>query len=104
MSDGMTSWLRTVVPGLWSAVVAWLVMLGLPASFGDQLDGLVDTVIVPVVLAVVYALLRWVEPLLPAWLTRFLLGSNRPPAYALPDAVYDEEPPLGGDTRDDFSG
>jgi hypothetical protein len=82
MSDQLTSWLRTVVPGLWSALIAWLVARGLPDAVTGALSGLGSQIIVPVVLAGVYAVLRWVEPKLPPWLTRILLGSNRPPAYS----------------------
>jgi len=81
MSDRLTAWLRTIVPTLWSAVIAWLVARGLPAPVTDALAGLGDTLIVPAVLAAVYALLRWAEPRLPAWLARLLLGSARPPVY-----------------------
>jgi hypothetical protein len=90
MSDRLTSWLRTVVPGLWSALVAWLVTLGLPESFATTFGGLGDVVVVPIVLAVVYAALRWIEPMLPDWLTRILLGSAVPPVYGLrdPDGSY----------------
>jgi hypothetical protein len=81
MSDSLTSWVRTVVPALWSALVAWLVALGLPSAVTDAAAGLVDVLVVPVALASVSALLRWVEPRLPDWLTRVLLGSTRPPTY-----------------------
>lgn len=81
MSDRLISWLRTVVPGLWSALVAWLVTLGLPAVVADALSGLGDKVVVAVVLAAVYAALRWLEPRMPAWLVRILLGSAQTPKY-----------------------
>ncbi|RZQ59844.1 hypothetical protein [Amycolatopsis suaedae] len=81
MSDVVTSWVRTVVPGLWAALAAWAVSLGLPAAVVDVLGGLGEQLVVPVVLAVVYAALRWLEPQLPNWLTRVLLGSVRPPSY-----------------------
>jgi hypothetical protein len=84
MSDNLTAWVRTVVPALWSALVAWLVALGLPPVFTDAAAGLVDVLVVPVALASVYALLRWLEPKLPDWLTRVLLGSARPPTYRVP--------------------
>jgi hypothetical protein len=71
-----------VVPGLWATLVAWLVSFGLPASMTDWLGGLGNQVMVPIVLAIVYALLRRLEPLMPPWLTRLLIGSNRPPSYA----------------------
>ncbi|WP_328609102.1 DUF6519 domain-containing protein [Amycolatopsis sp. NBC_00345] len=82
LGNQLTSWLRTVVPGLWATLVAWLVSLGLPASMTDWLGGLGNQLIVPVVLAVVYALLRRLEPTMPPWLTRLLIGSNRPPSYS----------------------
>jgi hypothetical protein len=82
MSDNITAWLRTVVPGLWAALVAYLVTLGLPASVADILAGPGEQFVVALVLAVVYAGLRWLEPRLPDWLTRILLGSARPPVYA----------------------
>lgn len=81
MSDRLTAWVRTVVPGLWAALVAWLVSLGLPPAVTDAVAGLVDVLVVPVVLAAVYALLRWAEQRLPLWLVVVLLGSARQPVY-----------------------
>lgn len=81
MSNKLTSWVRTVVPGLWSALIAWLITLGLPESVGEALGGLTDTIIVPAVLAVVYAAIRWIEPRIPVWLRRALAGSTRTPSY-----------------------
>lgn len=81
MSDRLTAWVRTVVPALWSTLVAWLVSLGLPPSVTDALAGLGDVLVVPVALAVVYAALRWVEPRVPRWLAVLLLGSPRTPTY-----------------------
>ncbi|MEV5721172.1 hypothetical protein AB0L41_45525 [Amycolatopsis mediterranei] len=80
-SDRVTSWVRTVVPGLWSAGVAYLVALGLPAWLTEPANGLGQTAAVPIVLGAVYAGLRWLEPRVPSWLARFLLGSSRPPTY-----------------------
>jgi hypothetical protein len=82
MSDQLTSWVRTVVPGLWAALVAWLISLGLPDSFTSTVSGLGNAVVMPVVLAALYAALRGLEHKMPPWLTVLLLGSNRPPAYA----------------------
>lgn len=81
MSDALTSWVRTNVPALWSALIAWLVTLGLPESFGEALGGLADILLVPVVLAVVYAAIRWLEPRLPDGLSMLLTGSPRTPHY-----------------------
>jgi 4-amino-4-deoxy-L-arabinose transferase-like glycosyltransferase len=81
MSDRLTAWVRTVVPALWATLVAWLVSLGLPPAVTGAAAGLVDVLVVPGALASVYALLRWLEPRTPDWLTRVLLGSARPPIY-----------------------
>lgn len=79
----LTSWLRTVVPALWSVAVAWAVSrIPLVGQFVNELNLLGNLVVVPVVLGAVYAALRWVEPKIPAWLTRVLLGSAKSPTYA----------------------
>lgn len=81
MSDRLISIIRTVVPALWSAQLAWLGSLGLPPAITDALLGLGEQLLVPLVLAVVYTALRWAEPHLPAWLARIFLGSTRTPTY-----------------------
>jgi hypothetical protein len=81
LSDRATSWLRTVMPGLWSAAVAYAVSLGLPPEFTNAANNLGQTVVVPAALAVVYAALRWAEPAMPDWLTKLFFGSAKPPAY-----------------------
>lgn len=82
MSDKITAWVRTVVPALWSTLVAWLVSRGLPPAVTDAVSGLGELIVVPAALAAVYALLRWVEPRLPRWLAVLLLGSTRAPVYS----------------------
>lgn len=81
MTNKVTSLLRTVVPAWWASVVAWLVGLGLPADAAEWLNGAVDVIILPTVLAVVYAAIRWIEPRIPVWLRRALAGSTRTPSY-----------------------
>lgn len=81
MSDRLRSWLRTVVPAAWSALIAWLGTVGAPAGLVDALGDAGPTLVVPLVLAAVYAGLRAAEPHLPVWATRILLGSNEPPSY-----------------------
>ncbi|WP_190821250.1 hypothetical protein [Saccharopolyspora pogona] len=81
MSDQFTAWLRTIVPAAWSALIAWLINAGAPGWLTDPLGDAQDVIVVPLVLAVVYAGLRKVEPHLPPWATRVLLGSNTPPTY-----------------------
>lgn len=87
MSDRIIALLRTVVPTLWSAAVAWLI-LRIPAlqPVADQLGAVGELVLVPLVLAAYKALANRVEPLLPAWLRALLLGAARMPAYPLPPA------------------
>lgn len=82
MSDLLTSWVRTIVPALWAALIAWLISLGLPEVITTALAGIGQQVLVPIVLAGVYALLRWLEPKLPPWLARLFFGSRRSPTYA----------------------
>lgn len=81
MSDRLTAWVRTVVPTAWSALVAWLISHGVPTAVTDAASGLVEPLLVPLVLAAVYAALRWLEPRLPAWLAVVLIGSARTPTY-----------------------
>lgn len=82
----LTAILRTVVPALWGSVIAWLIgVLPILAPFSDDLRGLAD-VALPVITAVIigawYAFWRWLEPKLPDWLTRAVLGSAHTPTYA----------------------
>jgi hypothetical protein len=81
MSDRFISWLRTVFPVAWSALIAWLASLCVPTFITGALGAAGELVVLPIVLGVVYPLVRWIEPRLPAWLTRVLLGSARPPTY-----------------------
>ncbi|GGU84959.1 hypothetical protein [Lentzea flava] len=81
MSDTVIAWLRTVVPGAWAALISGLVSLGAPAYLTDALGNATGLVVLPIVLGVVYPLLRKIEASLPDWLTRILLGSAQPPSY-----------------------
>lgn len=83
MSDYIRSIVRTVMPGVWAVIVLQLAKLGLPESWVDWLSTNAVAVKVTdvVALGVVYAFVRWVEPHLPDWLTRVLLGSAKPPTY-----------------------
>lgn len=86
MSDRLRSIIRTVVPGLWATVVLYVVTrFGLPPAAEVWLTStpVIEGVTNVAALAVVYAVARWVEPHLPDWLTRVLLGSATPPVYAV---------------------
>ncbi|MEU0465006.1 hypothetical protein ABZ215_13465 [Amycolatopsis sp. NPDC006131] len=81
MSDKLTSIVRTIVPGAWATLVAWLVGLGLPDVVTGWLSGLGGRVTELVALVVVYVFVRWVEPRVPSWLAALLLGSSKAPTY-----------------------
>ena len=92
LSDRVVSLLRTVVPALWGSAIAWLLtVISLPAPVSGFLTNQTDVVVV-VVIAGWYAGFRWLEPRLPARLTRVVLASNQTPTYAAPAAV----PPTAG--------
>jgi hypothetical protein len=81
----LTSFLRTIVPYAWGLFVTWLVTaLPVLAPLEDQMLGLA-TIALPVLAAVLsaawYAFWRWLEPRLPDWLTRAVLGSAQTPVY-----------------------
>lgn len=92
LSDRAVATLRTAVPGLWAAcvttLIAWLsaqpwapadVVAWLADALGDDLA---VALVVSAVLAAWYWLWRRLEPLVPAWLVRIVLGSARTPTYA----------------------
>ncbi|TCO64399.1 hypothetical protein [Actinocrispum wychmicini] len=85
MSDQLVGWLRTVVPATWSAFVTWLATLAVPNTITGPLGQAGELVVAPIVIAIVYPLLRAVEAHLPDWLTRVLLGSCKVPTYRKPD-------------------
>jgi MFS superfamily sulfate permease-like transporter len=69
-----------------AALVARLAPRG-PGNVGDALTTLLQSevvlgLLVTVAIAVWYALARWLEPRLPDWLTRLVLGSAAAPTYA----------------------
>lgn len=81
----LISILRTIVPALWGSVIGWALTL-LPVLEPLRADLLAyGDFAVPVIAAVIiggwYALWRWLEPKLPDWLTRILLGSAQAPVY-----------------------
>jgi hypothetical protein len=82
LSDKVVSLLRTVVPVIWGSAIAWLLtVIALPTPVTGFLTNQTDLVVV-VAIAGWYAGFRWLEPKLPAWLTRIVLGSNQTPTYA----------------------
>lgn len=84
----VTSWLRTVVPGAWAALIttvltAWPWLAGVLERINVDLSSpAVATVVVALVLAAWYAAWRKIEPLLPDWAKRLVLGGAKSPTYA----------------------
>lgn len=80
------SWIRTLVPVFWG----WLLTF-LATRFPELHDALGDpallTAVSGAVAALWYGLWRWLEARLPAPVTRFLLGANTAPHYAVPAPV-----------------
>lgn len=82
----LTSILRTVVPVLWGSLIGWLLGLlpvleplrGSLLEYGDLLAPIMGAVLI----AAWYAFWRWLEPKLPDWLTRAVLGSAKTPTYS----------------------
>lgn len=97
MTDMLTSWVRTIVPAAWSALISLAVVHGLLAA--DSAAGatsIAGPVLVPFVLGVLYAGLRWLEaqPWMPRWAVLILLGSARTPAYPPPASPPATSPPV----------
>jgi hypothetical protein len=80
------SYLRTGVPIAWGYVLTF-VADRIPAVSPLIEDPQVYGAVGAVVAFVWYAIMRWVEPRLPAWLTALVLGSNSVPLYVDPSAL-----------------
>lgn len=81
VKDWGLSWIRTGVPILWGYFLTFVA-----ARLPDVHDLLTANPYLPglitgLVALAWYALMRRVEHLLPAWLTRFVLGANTAPSY-----------------------
>lgn len=81
----LISILRTVTTSVWALFIGWLlVAVPIFQPFEESLLALSELAL-PTLIAVIgagwYALWRLVEPRLPDWLTRALLGSAKAPAY-----------------------
>lgn len=79
VNDTARSLIRTVVPMAIGAVVAYLATLGIDLD-ADTQTGLIIA-LTGVLQAVYYAVARAIEPHLPDWVTRVLLGSATAPEY-----------------------
>lgn len=97
----LTSILRTVVPYVWGLFITWLITLvPVLAPMENQLLGLAALAL-PIFAAVLsaawYAFWRWLEPKLPDWLTRAVLGSAKAPVYPVAGSAV---PPAGAFVED----
>lgn len=86
MTDRFTAWLRTVVPALWGSLVAWLLSLAdYPEWTAPLTDALASegaaVLVTGAAIGAWYALARWLEPRIPDWLTRIVLGAAATPTY-----------------------
>ena len=81
----LTSILRTIVPALWGSFIGWVLSL-LPIleplrepllEYGTPLSAVVGAVLI----GAWYAFWRWLEPRIPDWLKRAVLGSAKSPEY-----------------------
>ncbi|MCZ2261597.1 hypothetical protein [Isoptericola sp. QY 916] len=84
MNEKVTAWLRTAVPALWGTLLAWaLAQWALPAPLTELLSSdVLVSALVALAVGAWYALWRWLEPRLPAFVVRLVLGSARTPTYA----------------------
>ncbi len=81
-SNYVVSHLRTLVPIMWGAAVTWLIDRYVPAiPRGLATDPAAISAATSVATFGWYALFRWVEPHLPAWITALTLGHPSPPRY-----------------------
>lgn len=107
LSDLAVSRLRTLVPIAWGTVVAFLLPVlreKLPGQLGQSVIDVLgsETVLVLLVSASIsgwYWVWRKLEPRIPDWLTRVVLGSAQAPRYTpekIPDGPEKEARHLSG--------
>jgi hypothetical protein len=104
--------LRTGVPMLWGYVLTWMAST-VPALKTilerPEVVGFSSAITFALALGW-YALMRYLEPRLPAWLTRVVLGANARPAYVDPQRPPSPPSPpstpiaVRGDVVGDFPG
>lgn len=80
LRDWGLSWIRTGVPILWGYLLTFLATRA-PAIHELVANPYILAAVVGAVTLAWYAVVRWVEPKLPAWLTRIVIGANTAPQY-----------------------
>lgn len=94
----LTSVLRTIVPALWALLISWLLLhVPMLEPLRDLLMEQSDVIVIALQGAIIgawYAFTRWLEPKLPDWLSRILMGSASQPTYDKPEpdqeVIHDE--------------
>jgi len=87
LSDRVVAFLRTAVPVVWGYIITWALtqfpaVADFLAGFNVDLNAQVVVSYVTGLATIAwYAVWRWLEPRIPAWLTALVLGSNRTPVY-----------------------
>lgn len=89
------SWIRTGVPILWGYLLTFLATR-FPGVHDLLADPQVQAAVVGGVALAWYGLMRWLEPRLPAWLTRLVIGANTAPQYVPGVVVSGTVAPLPG--------
>lgn len=90
LSDRGASYLRTVIPTLWGSLIGQLFVAVSPHLPVDVVNALREWLSGPAAvgaataagIALWYVVARKLEPMLPDWLTRIVLGSAAAPTYA----------------------
>jgi hypothetical protein len=80
LRDWGLSWIRTGVPVLWGMLLTLLASRA-PAVYELVNNPYMAALAVSLVTLAWYSLVRWLEPKLPPWLTRLVIGANTPPQY-----------------------
>jgi hypothetical protein len=85
------SWLRTVVPTAWGALVTFLLSRA-PELHDALVNPGVTMAVTGAVVTLWYSLFRAIENKLPPWLTAFVIGSNATPKYFNPNTLKSRQP------------
>lgn len=80
LRDWGLSWIRTGVPVLWGLLLTFLASRA-PAIYELLNNPYTAATVAGAVTLAWYAVARWVEPRLPAWLTRIIIGASTAPRY-----------------------
>lgn len=103
MADKTISFIRTVVPVAWGALIRWLLSIAawIPDPVVDALRAY-DEPLTVVVIAAFYAAARWLEqkPWIPRWLVYAVLGSPSQPRYVGRHVATPANPAAGGTRAD----